>query len=247
VAVGDIPPFYDDCIDTVDRYAKCHGFDHIVQTEPMLKIRPVNSARSREAVERLGYLPVYEKENAFSLLSLYDYIVVLDADVAIRSDAPDIIAELGDNDFGGVVERDMPITPEYKRKIAGYSHHQYHPLNDVDWLWNDAGAEFFNMGVMVLRNTILEYLDGETPAQFIRRPEFEPLVNGEGHWKWSTDQTMLNWWVKRSGMKYRRLSWRWNALYGAVRDVTDAHFIHFFLSSKMPRGGAEIPEIVRSL
>ncbi|KKM95451.1 hypothetical protein LCGC14_1188230, partial [marine sediment metagenome] len=55
-------------------YCEKYGIDHIVQTEPILKIRPINSHRSVPAVERYGYLPVFEKENAFALLGEFDKV-----------------------------------------------------------------------------------------------------------------------------------------------------------------------------
>ena len=243
--VGNTPGFYDDCTASVERYCDRHGYAHIVQTEPILKIGPLASQRSANA-NRLGYLPIYEKENAFGYFDRFDKILILDADIYITDKAPDIFAE-GVTDFAGVIEREMPLTGRYFDKIRKYSEGQYRRLEDVDWLWNDNGAEFFNMGVMLMDKSIVKHLNGETPEQFIRRPEFERFVNGEGHWRWSTDQTLLNWWVKSSGMTVTHLDWRWDALYGAVRDITPAYFIHFFLSAKMPRKGAEIPEIIRGM
>jgi len=246
VAVGNTPPFYDECIESVKRYCSHIGSEHYVQTWPRLGIAPLNSQRSANA-NRLGYLPIYEKENALRLIGDgYDKVLILDADVYITDKAPDIFAE-SDTDFAGVVEREMPLTPQYFNKIRKYSEGQYRRLDDVDWKWNGNGAEFFNMGVMLLDKSIDKYLNGETPEQFLRRPEFERFINGEGHWKWSTDQTLLNWWVKKSGMTVTHLDWRWNALYGGVRDVSEAYFVHFFLSAKMARKGAEIPDIIKGL
>jgi hypothetical protein len=251
VKVGPNPPaFYDTCINSAKEYCAKYGIDHIVQTEPLLKIRPLNSKRSKEAVERLGYLPIYEKENAFNYLTEYDKIAIVDSDIYIRDTAPNIFDALGDATFGAVAERDMPLTTEYINKIMKYSSGQYKPLTDVDWKWSVThGAEFYNMGLMVFSNKILDYLNGETPEQFIRRKEFERFVDGEGNWKWSTDQTLLNYWVKKSGMSVKNLDWRWNCLFKGIRDdkLTQSYFIHFFLSGRLPRGGAEIPEIVRDL
>jgi len=243
--VGETPAFYDDCVASVARYCSRFGIAHVVQTEPILRISPLASQRSGNA-SRLGYLPIYEKENAFGYFDQFEKILILDADVYITDKAPDIFAE-SVTDFAGVVEREMPLTGSYLDKIRKYSRGQYDRLDDVDWRWNDNGAEFFNMGVMLLDRGIVEHLNGDTPEQFIRRPEFERFVNGESHWRWSTDQTLLNWWVKSSGMTAKHLDWRWNALYGAVRDVTQAWFVHFFLSANMPRKGAEIPDIIRGL
>jgi hypothetical protein len=158
-------------------------------------------------------------------------VAIIDADVFITQDAPSIFDELRGADFAGVLERDLPLTPEYRSKIRKHSEGQFRTLTDVDWRWNGDGAAFFNMGVMVLGKGFRDYLQGQSPGEFLRRPEFERFVNGEGHWKWSTDQTLLNWWVKKSGMTTQRLDWKWNALYGAC-NTKGAHFVHFFLSSK---------------
>lgn len=245
VAVGEVPPFYETCMASVERYCERHGFKHIVQREPKLRIVPRNSKRSQNAL-RLGYLPIYEKEAAFEYCVLYDHVAIVDADVYIRDTAPNIFHNVS-SAFGGVIERGMPLDAAYRDKVRKYSEGQYRGLTDVDWDWNQDGAAFYNMGVMVLGPGFKKHLDGQTPEQFLRRPEFERFVNGEGHFKWSTDQTLLNWFVKKSGMSVTNLDWRWNALYGAVRDIERAHFVHFFLSSKMPRGGAEIPEIISRL
>jgi len=244
VAVGEVPAYYETCIESVARYCWRHGIAHHVQREPLLKIAPKASKRSENAL-RLGYLPIYEKENAFSYLGEYAQIAVVDADIYAKPDAPNIFDGIS-ADFAGVLERDMPLTPAYATKVVKHSAGQFDKLRDVDWDWNPAAA-YYNMGLMVLNKGILKHLNGETPKEFIQRPEFERFVNGEGHWRWSTDQTLLNYWVKKSGMTTQNLNWRWNALFGAVRDFKPAHFVHFFLSAKLPRKGAEIPSIIAGL
>lgn len=243
VAVGECPGFYRVCAESVRNYAERMGWDYCLQTDPVLRIVPKASQRSANAL-RLGYLPIFEKEAAFALLPFYDQIVILDADVYVKPTAPPIGI---DGVFGAVLERDMPLTESYRTKIRKYSEGQYRPLSDADWKWNSSGAAFYNCGVTVWDRGVLDYLHGETPEQFIRRPEFERFVNGEGHFKWSTDQTLLNYWVKTSGMPTTDLEWKWNALYGAVADVSEAYFVHFFLSSKLPKGGEEIPKLIRCL
>jgi len=245
VCLGEVPDFYKVCIESVSNYCKRHGIVHVVQKEPILRISPVKSNRSENAL-RLGYLPIYEKEAALTFLGAYEAVCIIDADIFIRDSAPNIFTEL-DADFAGVLERDMPLTPAYADKVRKHSEGQFRSLTDVDWDWNPKGAAYYNMGLMLLNESILPFLNHDTPEQFIRRPEFERFVNGEGHWKWSTDQTLLNWWVKKSGMKTKNLNWRYNALYGAVSDVSGAYFVHFFLSAKLPRKGAEIPGIIANM
>ena len=251
VSVGNPPAFYQVCQQSVVKY--CNRYDDIdyhLQTRPILKIRPINSKRSERAVERLGYLPIYEKENAFNYLDAYDNIAIIDSDVYIRDNAPNIFSTLGGTTFGAAVERDMPLTPAYKNKIKNYSRGQYGPLRDVNWGWrDDTGARFYNMGVMVFSNKIKEYLNGQTPEEFIRRKEFERFVNGDGSWRWSTDQTLLNYWVRKSGMSHKDIGWKWNALFKGILDdkLKHAYFIHFFLSNNLPKKGAEIPQLVKNL
>jgi hypothetical protein len=243
VAVGEVPAFYDACIGSVSAYCARHGITHVIQREPELKISPLCSKRSVNAL-RLGYLPIFEKSCAFSYLCDYEQVLILDADVYIRDFAPDIFEESA-CPFAGVIEREMPLTQAYAEKVRKHSDGQFLELTDVDWKWDGRGAEYANMGVMLLHKNVLPYLRGQTPEQFIRRPEFERFVNGEGHWKWSTDQTLLNYWVKKSGMATQNLSWKWNALYGAVQSVTEAYFVHFFLSAKLPQ--AEIYRAIAKL
>jgi len=254
VKVGSNPPaFYDVCIRSVAEYCEKFGIDHIVQTKPVLKIRPLNSHRSVNAVEKLGYLPIYEKEMAFSkeYLEKYDAICIVDSDIYIRDTAPNIFGEVDDTMvFGGVIEREMPLTPKYVNKIQRYTEGQYRPLKDINWNWSPThGAEFFNMGLMLFSTSIAKYLNGQTPEQFIRRKEFERFVNGEGKWRWSTDQTLLNYWVRKTKMPVKHLDWRWNALFKGIVDtkLSSAHFVHFFLSANLPKKGAEIPEIIQRL
>lgn len=245
VAVGETPPFYDICINSAVDYASRIHADHFVLREPILRIAPRNSARSENAL-RLGYLPIYEKENAFACLQEYDQVLVLDADVYVRPEAPDIFS-VSSAPFAGVVERDMPLNVQYREKVRKHSFGQFDNLRDVEWKWDERGAQYFNMGVMLLHQNILPFLSEDSPSQFLRRPEFERFINGDGHWRWSTDQTLLNWWLKKAAITTHCIDWNWNALYGAVQDVSEAHFVHFFLSAKLPRKGLEIPEIIRGL
>ena len=126
---------------------------------------------------------------------------------------------------------------------------QYSNIRKVDWKWKDSGAEFFNMGVMVLNKRIEKYLKGETPKQFINRPRFKPFVDGMGAWKWSTDQTLLNTWVKEEKMSLKHLDFRWNGLYTGIKPeaTKQAYFVHFFLKDKLPNRGENVEELMKAV
>jgi len=261
VYTGKKSRLYDYCTASVKLYAEeinktekpQNRVDYIVQTIPKMMIKPDVFAtnRSKESYEKYGgFLPIYEKENAFDYWNKYDQIAIIDADIWIRPGSPNIFDELDpESDFGGVVERSAPILPWYKQKLAGYTRMQYSDLKDVDWKWNDAGGHFYNMGLMLLDRNIKKYLNGQTGKQFIERPEFKKFVDGLGAWKWSTDQTLLNYWVKKENMIQKELHWKWNALFTAIPDdkIKEAHFVHFFLKDKLPNSGENIEQLMEKV
>lgn len=195
VYTGKRKKLYDFCTASVKAYAERIGADYIVQRQPILMIKPdiFQTNRSKESYGKYGgFLPIYEKENAFAYFKSYDKIALIDGDIYIREDAPNIFDEIDDTyDFAGVVEREMPLSQKYIQKITNYSRMQYGTIKNVDWKWNKHGAEFFNMGMMLMNKSMGKYLNGETPAQFLRRPRFKPFIDGLGAWKWSTDRSVV--------------------------------------------------------
>ena len=253
VYTGKRSKLYDYCTASVKSYADKISVDYVIQTTPKMMIKPDVFAtnRSKESYEKYGgFLPIYEKENAFDYFDRYDQICIIDADIWVRPEAPNIFLELdnfgGTTEFAGVVERMAPILPWYKQKLIGYTRMQYSNLGKVDWKWNEAGALFYNMGLMLMDKKITKYLNGQTGKQFIQRPEFKDFVDGQGAWKWSTDQTLLNYWVKKEDMIQKHLDWKWNALYTAIPNdkIKEAYFVHFFLKDKLPNGGENIEELM---
>ena len=253
VAVGKQSNLYEHCIKSVANYCKKYNLKHIVQTEPILKVRPDlnRTGRSKEAVERLGYLPIFEKENAFYYLDQYRQIAIVDSDIYIRDNAPNIFEQLTEQyAFGAVAERELPCAKKYKSKIRKYSKSAFEPLTDVNWKWNELGAEFYNMGLMVINtNGFLPYLKGQTPKQFLDRQEFKDFVDGVGYKKWSTDQMLLNWWVKKESIPTLNMDWRWNGLYKGIDDkrLPEAYFVHFFLKDLLPQRGENISALMEAI
>jgi hypothetical protein len=252
VYVGKENNLYNTCVDSVKKYCKKFEIDHIVQREPILKIVPDITCTNRNPrawQDFGGYLPIFEKENAFDYLDTYDQIVILDSDIFIKNTAPNLFEYIEpQSDFAGVAEREMPL--KNKNKIKKYSHDQYIELSkEVDFKPNKFGFEYFNMGLMLLNKSILKYLKNQTAEEFLKRPEFKNFIDGKGNWKWSTDQTLLNYWIKKENMSVQNLDWKWNALYSAVSDdkLKEAYFIHFFLKKKLPNNGENIKEILERL
>jgi len=252
VYLGKPSKLYDACVKSAAEYCKKYNIDHVVQKTPILRIAPdvFASNRSKEATAKYGgFLPIYEKENAFDQFDKYDQIAIVDADIWIRPTAPNIFDDLDTSvDFAGVIEREMPIQSWYQQKIINYSHMQYSTLAkkaNIDK--NKLGFEFYNMGLMVMNKSITQYLKGQTAREFITRAEFKDFVDGKGPWKWSTDQTLLNYWVRKEKMKQQHLDWKWNALYTAVKNPKEAHFVHFFLKDKLPSAGENVKQLIKDV
>lgn len=244
---------YKHCIQSVADYCEKHGFEHIVQRTPKLRIKPnvFRTNRSKDSYEKHGgYLPIYEKEQAFAYLDQYDRIAIIDADIYIRPDSPNIFEDFGDEHaFGAVCEREMNITQQYKDKIINYSSMQYSSLHNpsvgIDFKPNKLGHEFYNMGMILLNcEKFTPFLKGQTPKQFIERNEFANFVDGMGTWKWSTDQTLLNYFLKKYRIPTKHMECKWNGLYTANASIQECHFVHFFLKDRLPSAGENVEELM---
>lgn len=255
MAVGKQSKLYEHCIESASKYAESIGADHIVQRKPTLQIRPDIFATERKGKtggwEKLGYLPIFEKENAFDLFDDYDQICILDSDIYIRPGSPNIFDDFDCKcAFGAVSEREMDIQPWYQNKIKNYSHMQYAQLHKrgLDFKPNNLGYEFFNMGMILLNSKQFKpYLKGQDPHSFINRMEFKDFVDGVGAYKWSTDQTLLNYFLKKYKIPTRHMGGEWNGLYSAVDNIKECHFVHFFLKDKLPNGGENVEELMKSI
>jgi len=249
IYVGKKSRLYDHCTKTVAEYCKRHDITHFVQTEPKLKIQPNPFTTNRsEGASRLGYLPIFEKENAFDFLENNDQVAIIDSDILIREDAPNIFEDLPkEYDFGAVSEREMPITQQYAAKIKNYSRMQYQPLaNKANFKPNNLGYEFFNMGLMVMNQSFYNHI-GMPASQWLKQPEFQPFIDGIGAWKWSTDQTLLNYFLKTRKVKVKHLDWKWNGLFTANTKIDKCHFVHFFLKDKLPNRGESVEQLLKSI
>ena len=104
---------YNLCTDSVAKYCKKYGIDHVIMREPKLRINPDMSRTQRNKIglmKEAGYLPIFEKEWAFTYLDDYDQIAVIDSDIYVRENAPNIFEDLPQEyDWGGVLERDLPL------------------------------------------------------------------------------------------------------------------------------------------
>ena len=87
-------------------------------------------------------------------------------------------------------------------------------------------------------------MQGQSAKQFLGRYEFKPFVDGMQHWKWSTDQTLLNYFLKRYRVPVKHLDDVWNGLFTANAQIDKCHFVHFFLKDKLPDNGENVEELM---
>lgn len=251
VAIGAQSKLYDFCTNSAKEYANRIGADYIKQTQPILRIAPNPFMNEREGKtggwKKLGYMPIFEKENVFSYFKDYDQCCVIDADIYVKPDAPDIFKDFGfRHAVGSVYEGDLPINDIYANKIRNYS--QMIKMFQLDWERNNnTGYQFFNSGVMLYNSDMMnKILRGMTPKQFLEQPMLSDFINGKGPLKWQSDQITLNYWFKKNKIEVKKLDWKWNALYGAVKEdkIKECYFAHFFLRDHLPNKGENIEEII---
>lgn len=125
---------------------------------------------------------------------------------------------------------------------------QYQGLHGrVNFDPNNLGYEFYNMGLMLMNKSITEKMKARNARAFIERSDFKGFVDGIGAWKWSTDQTLLNYWIRKDKVVQQHLDWKWNALYTAVENPKEANFVHFFLKDKLPNRGENVEELMEQI
>ncbi len=99
---------YQTLTERCEDYARGLGVEYFKLEEPMLRVVP--SEKSNRSVESYqkhgGYLPIFEKLNALDFLSKFDEVAVIDSDVYVRSESPNIFDQVSPAaSFAAVAER----------------------------------------------------------------------------------------------------------------------------------------------
>ena len=112
------------------------------------------------------------------------------------------------------------------------------------------GLEFFNMGMMVLNTAVMKpFLRGQTPESSSSAPSSKICLDGVGVYKWSTDQTLLNYWLKKDRIPVKHLDWKYNGLYGSLwgDNIEKCDFVHFYLKDKLPENGENVDALMEKI
>lgn len=246
---------YIHCIQSVKNYCIANNIDHKVLTAPKLKIKPnpFTGERSKESYEKHGgFIPIFEKENVFEHFGNYDQIAVVDADIYIRPDSPNVFDQVDkDFDLAAQYERESPVNQRYQKKLIEYSTGvlNHSVCKKYDWDFSHPnGGEFFNSGMLVYNcENMLSSLGKINPKDFLDRPEFRDFIDGIGPFRWCGDQIMLNYWAKKDKLKVQHLDWKYNALFSALEEgkIEEAHFVHFFMKDRLTNKGENIEDLMR--
>ena len=69
-----------------------------------------------------------------------------------------------------------------KAKLENIPKAPFENLKDVDWKWNELGAEFYNMGMMVINSKkFLPIRKDKQQNNLYADPEFKDFVDGIGY------------------------------------------------------------------
>jgi len=253
VYIGKRSNLYDFCTESVRQYANDIGADYICQSRPILRITPdpFNTDRTGKTGgwKKLGYMPIFEKENIFNHFPHYDQCCVIDADIYIKENTPSIFEQLHGT-VASVYEGDLPINKKYRDKITQYANMMLKPLSDVEWEWGENGGMFFNSGVMLYDSkAMMDVIKHKSPKQILDSYYLKDLVDGKGPFKWQSDQITLNYFFKKESIEVQKLDWRWNALYTALEGDKhkESHFLHFFLRDLLPEKGENIQKLLKEI
>ena len=169
----------------------------------------------------VGYHPSFNKLSLSKRLIGYDRVLYLDADVLIRSDAPNIFSETCGS-FCCVKDIHTELefgSPEFKSLISSY---MVMPLeyikNNVDSTLDERSYfwGFFNSGVFLYNSRKLQDIVPET---------FE--VNNPYHHSAHVEQALFNYWVQKSGIDIKYLDRTWNWINPDETSPMKGYIYHF--------------------
>jgi len=159
--------------------------------------------------------PPFEKHQCLRLFNMgYDRILILDRDILITPNAPNIFECYPDMDTLYAFDENFPNEMMNRDPIVNGI------KAGIDWPKNASGMyKYFNSGVVIISKNFKDFTKGfrylpETP-QMRKFPE----------------QTSMNYMVFKKGIKFESLSYQWNRMDFGVPDPQnkryDAYFIHY--------------------
>jgi len=180
-------------------YADKYGIDYFVAKEPAIRF----------------LYPPFEKHQGFRLFDMgYDRILILDRDVLVTPDAPNIFECFPDTNtlyaFDGSAPDEIMNADAIINGIR----------SGIDWPKNAKGTyTYFNSGVVIISRNFNGFMDG-----FRDLPEIPPM-------RTFPEQTSMNYMVFKKGIKFEDLGYKWNRMNCGLADPEnkryESYFIHY--------------------
>jgi hypothetical protein len=198
VNIGDDSDYFPAML-SAQFYAKKYNISYFACEEPTIRF----------------LYPPFEKHQGFRLFNMgYDRILLLDRDILITPNAPNIFECCPDMDTLYAFDENFP------NEMMNRDHIVNGIKEGIDWPKNERGMyKYFNSGVVIISKNYKDFIKGardlpETP-QMRKFPE----------------QTSMNYMAFKKGIKFANLSWHWNKMDFGEPDPQnkryEAYFIHY--------------------
>ena len=184
---------------SVQFYARKYDISYFVSEKPAIRF----------------LYPPFEKHQCFRLFNMgYDRILILDRDILITPNAPNIFECYPDMDTLYAFDENFPDEMMNRDPIVNGI------KAGIDWPKNERGVyKYFNSGVVIISKNFKDFTKG-----IMELPETPQMRK-------FAEQTSMNYMVFKKGIKFESLSCHWNRMDFGVPDVQnkryDAYFIHY--------------------
>lgn len=182
-------------------YAQKHGISYFVADQLAIRF----------------YSVAFEKFQCFKLFDMgYDRVLMLDGDVLVTPDAPNIFECYPDMDTLYAFDENAPARHMERDHIVTAIN------SGIDWPKNEKGKyRYFNAGVVLLSKNFEDFFAGYRDVYNDNIPEMQIFH----------EQTCMNYLVAKKGIKFESLDYCWNRMDMGVPDPQnkryEANFIHY--------------------
>lgn len=182
-------------------YAQKHGISYFVADQLAIRF----------------YSVAFEKFQCFKLFDMgYDRVLMLDGDVLVTPDVPNIFECYPDMDTLYAFDENAPMRHMERDHIVTAVN------SGIDWPKNEKGKyRYFNAGVVLLSKNFKDFFAGYRDVYNDNIPEMQIFH----------EQTCMNYLVAKKGIKFESLDYCWNRMDLGVPDPQnkryEANFIHY--------------------
>jgi len=214
VNIGHNPGFIPTML-SVQNYAQKYGISYFACEQPSIRF----------------ISPIFEKFQCFRLFDMgYDRVLMLDRDILITPDAPNIFECYPDMDTLYAFEENSPgTTLDRDQIVSGIK-------GDIDWPKNAIGKyKYFNAGVVLISKPFKDFTKG-----FRQLPDTAPMRR-------FAEQTAMNYMVFSKGIRFESIERRWNRMDSTIPDPQNERYKACFIHYAGPLGFVSGQDKVRTI